>query len=54
VTSNHLIFTPQGEIPAGQLSVGDEVLFAMPDYLLSDSQYQLLLGDRSATDPFVP
>jgi recombination protein RecA len=44
VTSNHLIFTPQGEIPAGQLSVGDEVLFAMPDYLLSDSQYQLLLG----------
>jgi len=43
-TPNHLIFTPQGEMRAGELRVGDEVLFAMPDYRLSADQYQLLLG----------
>src|SRR5499433_928427 len=32
VTPNHLVFTPRGEIPAGQLYVGDEVLLAVPDY----------------------
>ena len=43
-TPNHLIFTPGGEVPAGQLEVGDEVLFAMPDYLLTEDQRQVLLG----------
>ncbi len=43
-TPNHLIFTPRGEVPAGDLNVGDEVLFAMPDYHLSDDQQQVLLG----------
>jgi recombination protein RecA len=44
VTSNHIVFTPTGEVPADELGVGDEVLFAMPDYDLSDAQRQLLLG----------
>jgi len=43
-TANHLVFTPRGEAPAGDLNVGDEVLFSMPDYLLVDDQEQLLLG----------
>jgi recombination protein RecA len=43
-TQNHMIFTPRGEVPAGELSVGDEVLFCMPDYLLSEDQQQVLLG----------
>ncbi len=44
VTANHLIFTPRGEVPAGDLNVGDEVLFGMRDYILTSDQYQLLLG----------
>jgi recombination protein RecA len=43
-TPSHMIFTPKGEVPAAQLQVGDEVLFGMPDYVLSADQYQLLLG----------
>jgi recombination protein RecA len=43
-TPNHMIFTPRGEIPAGELNVGDEVLFGMPDYVLTDDQRQVLLG----------
>ncbi len=43
-TPNHAIFTPRGEVPAGELQVGDEVLFGMPDYALGSDQYQLLLG----------
>jgi recombination protein RecA len=43
-TPNHSIFTPRGEVPAGELNVGDEVLFGMPDYVLTSDQYQLLLG----------
>jgi len=43
-TPNHLIFTPRGEMPAGELNVGDEVLFCMPDYTLTDDQQQVLLG----------
>jgi len=44
VTANHLVFTPRGEVPAGRLKEGDQVLFSMPDYSLTDDQYQLLLG----------
>jgi recombination protein RecA len=44
VTPNHMIFTPQGEIPAGDLRVGDEVLSMVYDYHLTDDQIQLLLG----------
>jgi recombination protein RecA len=44
VTPNHMIFTPKGEVRADELSVGDEVLFSMPDYRLTDDQYQVLLG----------
>ncbi|MBI2202709.1 MAG: recombinase RecA [Candidatus Rokubacteria bacterium] len=43
-TPNHIVFTPNGEVPAGELNVGDEVLFSMPDYQLTDSQQQLVLG----------
>ena len=43
-TPNHMIFTPRGEVPAGELKVGDEVLFCAPDYQLTEEQYQVLLG----------
>jgi recombination protein RecA len=44
VTPNHIVFTPRGEIPAGRLKEGDEVLFWMPDYTLSEEQSQVLIG----------
>ena len=43
-TPNHMIFTPRGEVPAGDLRVGDEVLVGVEDYRLTDDQFQLLLG----------
>src|SRR5439155_4793644 len=43
-TSNHTIFTPDGESAAGDLEVGDEVLVAVKHYRLSDDQEQLLRG----------
>jgi recombination protein RecA len=44
VTPNHRVLTPRGEVPAGELQVGDHVLFYMPDYRLTEDQQQLLLG----------
>jgi len=44
VTLNHMIFTPRGEVPAGQLREGDEVLAVVPDYRITADQRQLLLG----------
>jgi len=44
VTPNHMIFTPQGEVPAGDLRVGDEVWVGVEDYRLTGDQVQLLLG----------
>ncbi len=44
VTPNHTIFTPHGEVAAGDLRVGDEVLSMVTDYYLTDDQIQLLLG----------
>ncbi len=44
VTPNHLIFTPRGEVPAGQLREGDEVLAVIKDYRVTSDQLQLLLG----------
>ena len=43
-TENHLIFTPRGRQRAGTLRVGDEVLFAVEDYRLTDDQLQVILG----------
>ncbi|HEY3067333.1 MAG TPA: recombinase RecA [Methylomirabilota bacterium] len=43
-TENHLIFTPKGRLRAGTLNVGDEVLFCVEDYTLTDDQRQLVLG----------
>ncbi|HEY7536968.1 MAG TPA: recombinase RecA [Gaiellaceae bacterium] len=43
-TSNHVIFTPDGEREAGELEVGDEVLVSTKHYALSPDQEQLLLG----------
>ncbi len=43
-TPNHMLLTPRGEVPASRLRVGDEVLFCMPDYVLTDDQMQLLIG----------
>ena len=44
VTENHMIFTPSGEVAAGELRVGDEVLMKVDDYSLSDDQLQVVLG----------
>ncbi|HEV2440198.1 MAG TPA: recombinase RecA [bacterium] len=44
VTSNHMIFTPKGEVPAGRLREGDEVLVALEDYRVTGDQLQLLIG----------
>ena len=44
VTPNHTIFTPWGEVAAGDLRVGDEVLALVEDYRVTDDQIQLLLG----------
>ncbi len=44
VTPNHLIFTPRGEVPAGQLCEGDEVLAVLKDYWVTGDQLQVLLG----------
>ncbi|MGI8566745.1 MAG: recombinase RecA, partial [Pyrinomonadaceae bacterium] len=43
-TPNHTIFTPRGEMAAGDLHVGDEVLAMVADYYVTDDQMQLLLG----------
>jgi recombination protein RecA len=43
-TPNHIVFTPQGERPAGELDVGDEVLAAVKHYALSADQEQVILG----------
>ena len=44
VTENHIIFTPDGEVPAGELEVGDQVLTSVGDFTLTDDQLQLLMG----------
>jgi recombination protein RecA len=44
VTPNHLIFTPRGEVPAGELREGDEVLAVLEDYRVTSDQLQLLIG----------
>ena len=43
VTSNHLVSTPHGWVPAGELSVGDTVLQAV-EHRLSAFQWDVLLG----------
>jgi recombination protein RecA len=43
-TPGHMIFTPNGEVPAGELGVGDEVLVGVEDIVVTDDQRQLLLG----------
>ncbi len=43
-TENHIIFTPDGPVRAGDLQVGSEVLTAVTDYVLTDDQWQLILG----------
>ncbi len=43
-TENHLISTPGGWRPAGELVVGDRVLQATPQ-LLSEQQWQVVLGE---------
>jgi recombination protein RecA len=44
VTDNHMIFTPHGEVAAGELAVGDEVLVSVKDYALTDDQWQVIAG----------
>jgi recombination protein RecA len=44
VTENHVVFTPRGQVHAGTLEVGDEVLLSADDYRLTDEQFQVVLG----------
>jgi recombination protein RecA len=44
VTENHVIFTPGGPIRAGRLQPGAEVLVNVKDYVLTDDQWQVVLG----------
>ncbi|HEV8458450.1 MAG TPA: recombinase RecA [Methylomirabilota bacterium] len=43
-TENHVIFTPRGRVCVGDLEVGSEVLVSVKDYLLTDDQWQVVLG----------
>jgi recombination protein RecA len=43
-TENHVIFTPRGRVRAGELEVGHEVLVSVKDYVLTDDQWQVVLG----------
>jgi len=43
-TENHVILTPRGRVRAGELQVGSEVLVSVKDYLLTDDQWQVVLG----------
>ena len=43
-TENHVVFTPGGRRRAGALRVGDEVLVSVRDYVLTDDQWQVVLG----------
>jgi len=43
-TENHVVFTPQGRVKAGDLDVGSEVLVSVKDYELTDDQWQVILG----------
>ena len=43
-TENHMIFTPDGEVAAGELTVGDHVLVSVKDYQLTDDQWQVIAG----------
>jgi recombination protein RecA len=43
-TPNHILFTPDGEQPAGDVEVGDELLVATKRYAMSRDQEQLILG----------
>ncbi len=44
VTENHIVFTPRGPVRAGDLDVGSEVLVAVQDYVLTEEQWQVVLG----------
>ena len=44
VTENHIIFTPRGPVPASRLRVGSDVLVSVRDYVLTDDQWQVVLG----------
>ena len=43
-TENHIIFTPSGPRPAGELQVGGEVLVSVRDYVLAEDQWQVIIG----------
>ena len=43
-TPNHTIYTPDGEVSADELEIGDEVLVSVEDHALTDDQLQLILG----------
>ncbi len=43
-TENHVILTPRGPARAGDLEVGSEALVSVKDYVLTDDQWQVVLG----------
>src|SRR2546422_868985 len=51
-TPSHMIFTPRGEVPAGKLRVGDEVLVGIEDYRVTEDQLQLRLGSALGDGSF--
>ena len=43
-TPNHVVFTPDGPRPAGELQAGNQVLVSVKDYRLTEDQWQVVLG----------
>jgi recombination protein RecA len=43
-TPNHVVFTPRGPRRAEEIEVGDAVLACARDYVLTDDQWQVILG----------
>ena len=50
-TPNHAIYTPDGEVSAGELEVGDEVLVSVEDHAATDEPLRVVLGQDGR---FVP
>ena len=52
-TSNHIIFTPDGEVAADELEVGDEVLVAMTEAALADTKAKQLTYAGGRRSPYL-
>ena len=50
-TANHTIYTPDGEVSADELEIGDEVLVSVEDHALTDDQLQSGLSGTAVLAP---